>query len=190
MPIEFRCTQCHKLLRVPDDTSGRSSQCPQCGTLQTVPDRGQAEGPQGAPAGPDADGLHATLAPGEAPPPSGGHQQPAANCPYCAELILANAVKCKHCGSMLSAGYGSPGRDSSKRILAGVLAILLGSLGIHKFVLGLTTPGVIMLLLTLCTCGFGGAVMGVIGLVEGIIYLTKSDEEFYQCYIVEQRGWF
>jgi hypothetical protein len=67
---------------------------------------------------------------------------------------------------------------------------LLGGLGIHKFILGLTTPGLIMLLVTVLTCGVGGAVMGLIGLVEGIIYLTKSDEEFYQRYIVEKVGWF
>jgi len=63
-------------------------------------------------------------------------------------------------------------------------------LGVHKFILGLTTPGIIMVLVTLLTCGFGAAVMGIIGLVEGIIYLTKSEEEFYQRYIVDKQGWF
>ena len=77
-----------------------------------------------------------------------------------------------------------------KKIAAGICGILLGSLGIHKFILGLTQPGIIMLLVTLLTCGFGGFVMGIIGLVEGIIYLTKSDEEFYQLYGVQQKGWF
>jgi hypothetical protein len=47
-----------------------------------------------------------------------------------------------------------------------------------------------MLLVTVLTCGIGSAVIGIIGLVEGIIYLTKSDEEFYQTYIVEKKGWF
>lgn len=77
-----------------------------------------------------------------------------------------------------------------KKIAAGICGILLGSLGIHKFILGLTQPGIIMLLVTLLTCGFGGFVMGIIGLVEGIIYLTKSDEEFYQLYGVQEKGWF
>lgn len=79
---------------------------------------------------------------------------------------------------------------SSKKIAAGVCGILLGGLGIHKFILGLTTPGIIMLLITLLTCGLGGMVTGVIGLVEGIIYLTKSDEDFYRLYAVEKKGWF
>jgi TM2 domain-containing membrane protein YozV len=80
--------------------------------------------------------------------------------------------------------------DSSKKILAGVLAIVLGSLGIHKFVLGMNRPGLIMLLVTVLTCGMGGVVMQIIGLVEGIIYLTKSDEEFHQLYVVGQKEWF
>jgi TM2 domain-containing membrane protein YozV len=79
---------------------------------------------------------------------------------------------------------------ASNKIAAGICGILIGSLGVHKFIIGLTTPGLIMLLVTLLTCGFGGIVMHAIGLVEGIIYLTKSDEDFYQTYIVEKKGWF
>jgi len=82
----------------------------------------------------------------------------------------------------------------SKRILAGVLAIVLGSLGVHKFVMGLTTPGIIMLVVTIVlgapTCGAGISVMALIGIIEGVIYLTKTDEEFHQIYEVEKKGWF
>jgi TM2 domain-containing membrane protein YozV len=77
----------------------------------------------------------------------------------------------------------------NKKMLAGILAILLGGLGIHKFVLGITTPGVIMLLVSVLTCGIAYPIMHVIGIVEGIIYLTKSDEEFYQMYIVDKKAW-
>lgn len=79
---------------------------------------------------------------------------------------------------------------SGKKIAAGICGILLGALGIHKFVLGYTTEGLVMLLVTILTCGFGGAVMGVIGLIEGIIYLTKSDEDFYSLYMQGKKGWF
>jgi TM2 domain-containing membrane protein YozV len=79
---------------------------------------------------------------------------------------------------------------AGKKIAAGICGILLGGLGIHKFVLGLTTPGIIMLLVTLLTCGIGSIVTSIIGLVEGIIYLTKSDEDFYQDYAVNKKGWF
>ena len=79
---------------------------------------------------------------------------------------------------------------AGKKIAAGICGILLGALGIHKFILGLTTPGIIMLLVSILTCGIGSVPMGVIGLIEGIIYLTKSDEDFYQTYAIEKKGWF
>lgn len=79
-----------------------------------------------------------------------------------------------------------PEATSGKRITAGILAILLGWTGAHKFYLGLTTPGLIQLVVSLCTCGAGG----IIGIIEGIIYLTKSDEEFDRLYLVEKKAWF
>jgi len=89
---------------------------------------------------------------------------------------------------------GPPGFDkaevANKKLAAGICGILVGSLGIHKFILNLTTPALIMLIVTVVTCGIGAMVMGLIGLIEGIIYLTKSDEEFYQTYLVDKKGWF
>lgn len=79
---------------------------------------------------------------------------------------------------------------NSKKIAAGLLGIFLGCFGIHEFVLGYTTSGVIMLLVTILTCGFAGFVMGIIGLIEGILYLTKSDQEFRESYIDGTREWF
>lgn len=83
---------------------------------------------------------------------------------------------------------------NNKKILAGVLAIILGIFGIHKFVLGYTKEGIIILVITLIlgvlTCGMAGWVMSVLGLIEGIIYLTKSDEEFYNTYQVGKKPWF
>ena len=80
--------------------------------------------------------------------------------------------------------------EESKRIAAGVCGILLGALGIHKFILGYKTPALIMLLGTLLTCGIGGCVFSIIGLIEGIIYLTKSDDEFVRTYQVGKKDWF
>jgi TM2 domain-containing membrane protein YozV len=79
---------------------------------------------------------------------------------------------------------------SSKKIAAGICGILLGAFGVHKFILGMTTPGVIMLLITLLTCGIGSAATSIIGIVEGIIYLTKSNDEFYREYMVGKKEWF
>ena len=77
--------------------------------------------------------------------------------------------------------------QDNKKIAAGLLAILLGPFGIHKFLLGYTNEGIIWLVITLCTCG---SVTYILGIIEGIIYLTKSDEEFYQTYQVGKKGWF
>jgi len=79
---------------------------------------------------------------------------------------------------------------ASTKVAAGVCGILLGSLGIHKFILGYTGPGLILLLITLLTCGVAGMVTGIIGLIEGIIYLTKSDEEFVRTYVDGRKDWF
>jgi TM2 domain-containing membrane protein YozV len=79
---------------------------------------------------------------------------------------------------------------SSNKIAAGICGILIGSLGIHKFILGLTTPGIIMVLVTVLTCGVGGLVMSIIGFIEGVIYLSKTDEDFYQTYAIEKKPWF
>jgi TM2 domain-containing membrane protein YozV len=81
---------------------------------------------------------------------------------------------------------GLPPDIANKKMVAGLLGILLGGFGVHKFYLGMTTPGIITLVLTFVTCGIGG----IIGLIEGIIYLTKSDADFYQLYIVEKKQWF
>ena len=80
-----------------------------------------------------------------------------------------------------------PVQQDNKKLAAGLLAILLGPLGIHKFLLGYTTEGIIWLVISLCTCG---TVTGILGVIEGILYLTKSDEEFYQTYQVGKKGWF
>ena len=79
---------------------------------------------------------------------------------------------------------------SQKKLIAGILAIVIGSLGVHKFYLGMTTPGVIMLLVSLLTCGTLAPVMMIIGVIEGILYLTKSDEDFEKTYLIEKKQWF
>ncbi|WP_166921260.1 TM2 domain-containing protein [Flavobacterium poyangense] len=76
-------------------------------------------------------------------------------------------------------------KQENKKVVAGILAILLGGLGIHKFYLGYTKEGVIQLILGLL-CGIGA----LIALVEGILYLTKTDDEFYETYQVGHKGWF
>lgn len=58
------------------------------------------------------------------------------------------------------------------KMVAGILGILCGSLGIHKFYMGNIMPGVVYLLL--CWTG----IPGILGFIEGIIYLMDTDEAF------------
>ena len=92
-----------------------------------------------------------------------------------------------------------PGAE--KKILCGILAIIpfSGSLGIHKFILGYNKEGIIMAAVTLlsgilgsflCFPFLASTAMAIIGVVEGIIYLTKSDQEFVDTYIAKQKTWF
>mgnify|MGYP000625085707 CR=1 FL=1 len=74
----------------------------------------------------------------------------------------------------------------NKKILVGVLALILGSLGVHKFILGYTKEGIIQLIASIVTCGWAG----IIPFIEGIIYLTKSDADFYNTYQVGKKTWF
>jgi len=79
-----------------------------------------------------------------------------------------------------------PIQQENKRVLAGVLGILFGGLGVHKFILGYTQEGIIQLVIGIVTCGVGS----IIGFIEGIIYLTKSDQEFYDTYQANKKSWF
>ena len=92
---------------------------------------------------------------------------------------------------------GSAGTGTKNKLTAGLLAIFLGGLGIHKFYLGFTGPGLVFLLTN--TVGWliswillftPNIALGVVALIEGIIYLTKSDEEFEQLYVVQKKQWF
>ena len=135
------------------------------------------------------------------------------SCPSCHSQNPANFQTCTNCGTMLpvspmpmqpAGGYQAqqlPGAD--KKLAAGLCGILVGAFGVHKFVLGYQTEGIIMLsvtvvslILVMISCGilfplaFVPTIVGVIGIIEGIMYLTKSDEEFVQTYIVNKKGWF
>jgi TM2 domain-containing membrane protein YozV len=120
--------------------------------------------------------------------------------------MAGQSVKCPSCGMLfaiplpggfepVSAPPGPghapvaeryPGAD--KKLAAGLCGIFLGAFGVHKFILGFTTPALIMLLTSITCVGY--PIMYTIGLIEGIIYLAKSDADFYREYIVEQKAWF
>lgn len=122
-------------------------------------------------------------------------------CTKCGAINEETAQYCTTCQAPLtnaSTGYQpmqsvNPGEmtdwkalGADKKITAGICAILVGWLGVHKFVLGYTTEGIIQLCIGIVTCGLSS----ILSIIEGIIYLTKSDEEFVRTYIQNKKGWF
>lgn len=77
-----------------------------------------------------------------------------------------------------------PGAE--KKLACGLCGILIGGFGVHRFILGDTNGGLIRIAITVVTCGAGG----ILGLIEGIIYLTKTDEQFVNEYVVGKKAWF
>ena len=112
-------------------------------------------------------------------------------CPNCGAAVSTAQVVCVKCGVALKHSATLSGCDGKKdKAVAGLLAIFLGALGIHEFYLGNNTSAIIRLAITILTCGWGGAILGIISLIEGIIYLTKSDDEFQVIYVKGHKEWF
>ena len=102
--MNVECPTCGKTLSVGEEMAGKKGKCPGCGTILTIPESAPllevaaADAP--APVGSEwaqPGGAPAPVAP-PAPPPAESYQ----TCPFCAESILATAIKCKHCGEFLN----------------------------------------------------------------------------------------
>lgn len=98
-------------------------------------------------------------------------------------------------GVYLALAGAAPGTKS--KTTAGVLALLLGGLGIHKFYLGFTGPALVYLLVntigllvTWMLLFIPNTILFLMAFVEGILYLTKSDQEFEELYVVQKKKWF
>ena len=115
-------------------------------------------------------------------------------CQNCGKPTFPNAIFCVNCGAALAHGGGQSDSRASNKIVAGICGIVFGSFGVHKFILGYTRAGVIMLLTSIIggwlTCFMSWYAMALIGFIEGIIYLTKSDEDFVRTYVLNRREWF
>ena len=82
----------------------------------------------------------------------------------------------------------------SRRLAVGITAIVLGFLqvgwlGVPKFMLGYQKAGTLTILITVCSCFTLFLVFNILSMIEGIIYLSKSDEEFYETYIANEKQW-
>lgn len=93
-------------------------------------------------------------------------------CPGCGKALHVSAVACPECGATLE----PPFRPSKNKVIAALLAIFLGGFGIHKFYLGRIGWGLVYLIF------FWTVIPGIVGFIEGIIYLCMSDERFYEKY--------
>ncbi|MBO9713746.1 TM2 domain-containing protein [Sphingomonas sp.] len=79
------------------------------------------------------------------------------------------------------------------RISAALLAFFLGALGIHKFYLDRNGAGLVMLLISLAgiaVAGVPSGLMALIGIIEAILYLVRSDAEFDRLYVQGNKSWF
>lgn len=102
--------------------------------------------------------------------------------------VAPGTVKCAYCGHMHKSSIGiptppapgtptvSPYVDTKSKSTAGILALLIGGLGIHKFYLGQNAMGI--LYLVFCWT----YIPAIIAFVEGIVLLTMSDDEFNRKY--------
>lgn len=87
----------------------------------------------------------------------------------------------------------APSEEGKSKIVAALLAFFLGWLGIHKFYLGCSTAGIIMLAGSLggfILLGIPTMIIAVIGFIEFIMYLIKSDDDFNRIYVENQKCWF
>jgi len=96
-------------------------------------------------------------------------------CSECGELIRKHAEICPKCGVRQYGASGSLGAtapNGKNRLAAALLALFLGNFGVHKFYLGQTGLGFLYLLF------FWTGIPGIIGIIEFVILLTMSDEQF------------
>ena len=127
-------------------------------------------------------------------------------CPECGKQYSTqekvNRVKCPYCGAETNVAYAdqepqpsqwqqfgqqtartvddvfSSGPSGRSRGIAGLLAILVGAIGVHYFYIGKTGAGVVFLLATLVSCGLLGVVTEIVSLIQGILFFTSTQEEF------------
>ena len=104
-------------------------------------------------------------------------------CPECNAEVSDKAASCPRCGAPISApppvqqvqvvAY----RPEKSKSVAVLLAMLLGGLGFHKFYLDKPVAGV--LYLVFCWT----FIPSIIGFLEGLAYLSHSDEAFQKRYV-------
>lgn len=122
-------------------------------------------------------------------------------CPQCGNTVVSDKpsgeIKCSYCGCQFNSQFQSTpnhqapqqhdiftaGPSGKCRGAAGLLAIFLGYLGIHYFYMNKKSAGITCLLITILSCGILGSILSIITLVQGILIMCMSEEEFERRYI-------
>jgi ribosomal protein L37AE/L43A/TM2 domain-containing membrane protein YozV len=187
--LEYFCPHCQRRVRIEERQVGHVLTCGKChGQFHAAaPDPVTADPPP-------------VVTPTKPPPATfAGTDQK--YCQECGALIRRRAAICPQCG-VAQPGYTDiaekaatewgENHEGPNRIGAGLLALLLGPLGVHKFIMGYTAEAVVTLAVSVVgACIYlGPLAMWVIGLAEGITYLSMSDRRFHETYVAGRRGWF
>lgn len=87
----------------------------------------------------------------------------------------------------MSQNTAPPATSPKSRTSAALLAIFLGTFGIHQFYLGNKVSGIIRIVLTLTF--YGAFITGPLALIEFVMYLTANDDDFHENYVVRRKAW-
>lgn len=175
------CPTC-KYSRKPTDTAP-AYRCPRCG--QNYPEEGAQ--PVASPAtvaertawqdsAPISPAHDQPLQPVQQPPRAKGADEKF--CADCGEIIKSKAEICPKCGvrQLPPPELQKARGDEKQKFVAGLLALFLGGLGIHKFYLGKGGQGLIYILFCWTF------IPAFLGLIEGLNYLTMSQQVFDERY--------
>ena len=134
------------------------------------------------------------------------------NCPECGKQYSTqekvSRVKCPYCGAETNVSYSDQqpnfqeqwrqfsndasnaldsvfnnGPSGKSRGIAGLLALLMGALGLHYFYIGKTNAGIVFLLISLLSCGVFATVTWVISIIQAVLFFTNTQQEFEQRWV-------
>lgn len=114
------------------------------------------------------------------------------HCRTCGAPAEPDQLLCVECGFELANESEHAAEEEAPRVrsVAAALALMFGPFGVHKFYLGHPAAGVLMLLCLIFTFGYAAVITLPLSIAEGVLYLTKSDEEFRKRYLLGGKAWF
>jgi phage FluMu protein Com len=180
MPIEFRCTECNRLLRTADGTEGRQAKCPECGQILTIPapeatSPGTRPGPAGeggspfGPTPPPAD-LPSPFAPGIPPPPPPGQREN----PYASPTDYgAFASRPPFSPAQLRAeAQDRVSAPAIALIVTGAIGLAIQALGTLGHALSLSIPGMRQDPEMMIVPAEAGVVLGMVGMIVAVLIIV------------------